>query len=399
MDITMLDARTPDLEELLTRGVTYLIDEDQVRAKLAKGEKLRIKFGVDPTGPKIHIGRAVPLWKLRAFQDLGHTIIFLVGDFTAQIGDASDKTSERPMLTKEQVQENLKGYLEQVGKIIDLTKAEVVYNSDWLSKLNFAEISQIADAFSVAEMLDRDNFSKRYEGGERISLREFMYPLMQGYDSVAVEADLEIGGNDQYFNLMAGRTIQKKYGQAPQDIMTFEFLVGLDGRKMSTSWGNCIYIVDEPQDMFGKIMTVNDDLIETYFRSATDVSLERVNEYASQLESGVNPRDIKLELAKEIVRRYHGDEAAESAHQGFLQVFSEGSLPEDIEEISAGEDTRFFVLVSDAFGVSKSEARRVISEGGIKVDGEAVTDPQIDVTTFTPGAVVQKGKRHFRKLV
>ncbi len=395
----MLDARTPDLEELLTRGVTYLIDENQVRAKLAKGEKLRIKFGVDPTGPTIHIGRAVPLWKLRAFQDLGHTVIFLVGDFTAQIGDASDKTDERPMLTKEQVQENLKGYLDQVGKIVDLSKAEVVYNSDWLSKLNFAEISQIADAFSVAEMLDRDNFSKRFESGTRISLREFMYPLMQGYDSVAVKADLEIGGNDQYFNLMAGRTIQKKYGQAPQDIMTFEFLVGLDGRKMSTSWGNCIYIVDEPQDMFGKIMTVNDDLIETYFRLATDLSLDQISEYLEQLESGVNPRDIKLELAKEIVRRYHGDEAAENAHQGFLQVFSEGALPEDIQEISAGEDTRFFVLVSDAFGVSKSEARRVISEGGIKVDGEPVTDPQIDVTTFASGAVLQKGKRHFRKLV
>lgn len=360
------------IDEVLSRGVTQIIDEKDLREKLASGKKLRVKFGVDPTGPRIHLGRAVPLWKLKAFQDMGHTIIFLIGDFTAQIGDASDKTAERPMLSREDVENNLEGYLDQVGMILDVSRCEVVYNSEWLSKLTFAEVSRLADSFSVAEMLDRDNFSKRYESGERISLREFMYPLMQGYDSVAVEADLELGGNDQYFNLMAGRTIQKKYGQEPQNIITFEFLVGLDGRKMSTSWGNGIFINDEPQEMFGKIMTVNDELIIDYFRLATDVSMEQIHVYQRDLEDGRNPKELKEILGLAIVERYYDAEKAKSALIHFRKMFSDKFVQEKHFKdsgviIKRSAKKTLLEIIAQVFSISKSEARRLFQNGSLKV--------------------------------
>jgi tyrosyl-tRNA synthetase len=385
------------IDEILSRGVTQIIDEKDLREKLDAGKKLRIKFGVDPTGPRIHLGRAVPFWKLRKFQDMGHTIVFLIGDFTARIGDASDKTSERPMLTKEDVEENLQGYLAQVGKILDISRCEVVYNSDWLSRLTFEEVSRLADCFSVAEMLDRDNFAKRYSSGERISLREFMYPLMQGYDSVVVRADLEIGGNDQYFNLMAGRTIQKKYGQAPQNIITFEFLVGLDGRKMSTSWGNGIFITDEPQEMFGKVMTLHDELIIDYFRLATEVSMEQIEEYRKDLSQGRNPKELKELLGLAIVRRYYDQDTAEETLQVFRETFSQGQIPDEMPDIHLKADN-LLTIVSQAYDLSRTEARRVIEQKGIKFGGKEVHD---DITEIIkPGEyVIKKGKRHWVKLI
>ncbi|MBP6949091.1 MAG: tyrosine--tRNA ligase, partial [Candidatus Pacebacteria bacterium] len=245
------------IDELLVRGVEDIIVKEELKAALMSGRQLRIKLGVDPTGGKIHIGRAVPLRKLREFQRLGHQVVFIVGDFTAQVGDASDKTEKRPMLTRAQIDENLKDYKSQISKILDISKTEFVYNNDWLSKLTFGELTTLAECFSVQQMLARRNFKDRYEAGKEISLREFLYPIMQGYDSVAVKADVEIGGNDQLFNLKAGRIIQEYYGMPKQSIMTFQMLDGTDGRKMSTSWGNIITIVDEPFDMFGKVMALH----------------------------------------------------------------------------------------------------------------------------------------------
>ena len=286
------------IEEILTRGAVDVIIGESLRKKLMSGKVLKIKFGVDPTGPRIHLGRASTMRKLAKFQELGHKIILLIGDFTALIGDASDKTAQRPMLTREQVKENMKDYLKQIGKILDIKKTEIVYNSEWLGELNYYDICRQADAFSAAQILDRENFSKRFKAGERISLREMLYPLMQGYDSVVVKADIEIGGSDQLFNILAGRELQRLYGQAPQDVITFKLMDGADGRKMSTSWGNVVLITDKPEEIYGKIMSIKDELIIQYFELATDIPMESVREYEQAMKGGkTNPRDFKMKLA------------------------------------------------------------------------------------------------------
>lgn len=389
------------VEELLTRGVTNVIDRENLEKRLRSSETLRIKFGIDPTNPTVHIGWAVPFWKLKTFQDLGHQIVLIVGDFTATIGDSSDKDSERPMLSREEVRENMRNYLEEIGKILDIEQCEVQYNAEWLAHLSFEEFAHLADIFSVAEMLDRDNFSKRYQSGTRISLREFMYPLMQGYDSLVTNADVEVGGNDQYFNLMAGRRVQKAHNIAAQDIVTFELLQGLDGRKMSSTYDNFIAITDGPNNMFGKAMTVNDELIEQYFRLATGVPQAQIAQYREQLEQGANPRDIKLELATALTRRYHGAEAAEYAKREFLNVHSEQQMPHDIPERTLETEMRdqpLFEVVAQVFDISKSEARRVIKEGGIKLNETVVEDTHA-ILPEGDEVVIQKGKRHFVKLV
>jgi len=356
------------LEDFLTRGVTNIIDDNDLRQKLFSGKKLRVKLGIDPTGPNIHLGRAITFWKLKILQDLGHTIVFIIGDFTAQVGDPSDKTEERKGLNYTQIKDNLKNYLNQIGTIIDVSKCEVVYNSEWLSKLDFNQISELADAFSVSEMLDRDNFSKRFKENQRISLREFMYPLMQGYDSVVVKSDLEIGGNDQYFNLMAGRKIQKVYNQPAQNIVTFEFLVGLDGRKMSTSWGNGIFINDAPQDMFGKIMTLKDELILDYFRLATDIEQSKIDVYQKEMESGRNPKEIKEDLAFAIVKRYYGEEIANQTKGSFERIFSEKKISKEdfVEYIYNKTDYRLVNIIAEIFQLSLTQSRDLIKSGGIK---------------------------------
>jgi tyrosyl-tRNA synthetase len=385
------------IDELLTRGVEDIIVKEELKKELMSGRQLRIKLGVDPTGGKIHIGRAVPLRKLREFQRLGHQVVFIVGDFTAQVGDASDKTEKRPMLTRAQIDENLKDYKSQVSKILDISKTEFVYNNDWLSKLTFSEIVTLAECFSVQQMLARRNFKDRYDKGVEISLREFLYPIMQGYDSVVVKADVEIGGFDQLFNLKAGRTIQEYYGMPKQSVLTFSMLEGTDGRKMSTSWGNIITIVDEPFDMFGKIMAIRDDLIIKYFILCTDVSLEEIQQLEIDLAQGANPKDIKLRLALEIVTLYHTEKDANLAKNSWVETFSKGGIPENVPEIVTTHDKEIVdLLIENGIVASKTEWRRLVDDKAVSdIEGEVVTDPKMLATNIT----LKIGKKRFVKIV
>ena len=382
------------IDELILRGTVDVIVKDDLKKKLMSGRQLRIKHGIDPTGPKIHIGRASTMRKLGKFQELGHKVVLIIGDFTGQVGDSSDKDSERPMLTEKQVRENMKDYLDQFQKVFDADKAEIRYNSEWLGKLNFNDICKLADNFSVAEMIDRENFSKRFKEGKRISLREFLYPLMQGYDSVAIEADVEIGGTDQLFNILAGRTLQKANRQDPQNVITFKLLEGTDGRKMSTSWGNVILIEDEPNEMFGKIMSIRDELIEKYFEICTDVAMNEVKKILS------DPRNAKIRLAFEIVKIYHGEKESEKAKKYFEKVFSKKETPDEIEEIKIenGENIIDF-LVKFKLASSKGDARRKIEQGGVNLGGEIMKDFRFTVDINCRGKILRVGKREFRKIV
>lgn len=354
------------IKNLLTRGVEDIFIKEDLEQKLYSGKQLRVKLGFDPTGSKIHIGRAIVLRKLRAFQDLGHQIIFIVGDFTAQIGDPSDKLEKRPMLKKDMIKKNLLTYKKQVGKIIDLSKAKFYYNSSWLKKLGFQEISELAESFSIQQMSARRNFKDRFEKGEEVSLREFLYPLMQGYDSVAVKADIEIGGFDQLFNLKAGRIIQKHYNLPEQNILTCQMLEGTDGRKMSTSWDNIITIEDEPNDMFGKIMAVNDKLITKYFLLTTDLSIDEINKIEDSIKNGENPIIYKKMLGKEIVTLYHNKDKAEKAQDNWEKTFSKKEIPDEVENISTKEgDLLVDVLLNNKIVSSKSDFRRLVEEKAI----------------------------------
>lgn len=385
------------VEELLTRGVEDIFVLEDLRKKLLSGKSFRIKLGIDPTSSNIHIGRAIILRKLRAFQDLGHKAVFIVGDFTAMIGDASDKLAKRPMLTQKQVKENMKTYKAQVGKIIDLKKAEFHYNSKWLKKLNFADISNLAETFSLQQMIERRNFRDRIEKGEEISLRELLYPLMQGYDSVAVKADVELGGFDQLFNLKAGRVIQKHFGEPEQNVMTFKMLVGTDGRKMSSSWGNVITINDAPADMYGKIMSLKDELLVEYFLMATDVSMQEVSEVEEQLSIGENPKKLKMKLAKEIVSMFHGEKEALKAEESFVKVFSKKEIPDEVKEISVMTDEFLVdVFVQANIVSSKGEFFRLVRENAITnlTTGEKIIDPKRLVSE----GVYRVGKHRFIRL-
>jgi tyrosyl-tRNA synthetase len=394
MDKVITDEKR--IEELLTRGVEDVIVKEELVTALKSGRQLRVKLGVDPTGGKIHIGRAVPLRKLREFQRLGHQVVFIVGDFTAQVGDASDKTEKRPMLTRAQIDENLKDYKSQISKILDISKTEFVYNNDWLSKLTFGELITLAECFSVQQMLARRNFKDRYEAGKEISLREFLYPIMQGYDSVAVKADVEIGGNDQLFNLKAGRVIQEYYGMQKQNILTFEMLEGTDGRKMSTSWGNIITIVDEPFDMFGKIMALKDSLIIKYFLLTTDVSIEEIQMMENEIKNGANPKDIKMRLAQELVTMYHTEKDAALAKNSWIEAFQKGGVPEEVPEIKTTKDKELAdVLVENKIVSSKTDWRRLIQEGAVNdVEKGNITDPK----QLAYNATFKIGKKRFIKI-
>ena len=388
------------IEEILSRNVEEAIDREHLRAALLSGKKLRVKLGIDPTGAHIHIGWATVLWKLRAFQDLGHTAILIIGDFTAQIGDASDKTSQRPMLTAEQVRENMKNYLPQVGQILDLKKAEIRYNNDWLGKLSLHELDALADLFTIRQMIERRNFKQRWDNHEEISLRELHYPLYQGYDSVAVKADVELGGSDQLFNVLAGRKIQEYYGQKPQDILVTRLLIGPDGRKMSKSWGNTINVMDSADEQFGKVMALRDELIAEYFEMATEVPLDEIAEIKKSLKKkGTNPKDSKVRLAFEIARRYHGEKAARAAQEKFEQLFSRKEIPDDIPELTITEKslTALDLVMASGAVKSRSEARRLIEQGGLEVDGGIMKMPQ-EPLRIRAGAVVRIGKKRFYRL-
>jgi tyrosyl-tRNA synthetase len=390
------------IQEWLERGVTNYLEPEHLEQSLISGKQLRVKFGIDPTSDKIHLGRAVPFWKLKQLQDWGHQVILIIGDFTARIGDASDKDSERPILTKEQVEHNLTNYIEQISKILDISKVEIRYNSEWLSNLSFDTLTEISNIFSVNEMLDRDNFSQRHQNHTRISLREFLYPLIQGYDSVVVKSDLELGGNDQYFNLIAGRKVQKYYNQDPQDIVTFELLLGIDGRKMSSSWGNGIYITDTPNEMFTKVMAVKDEFIIDYFRLATDISILQIKEYKQKLDNGDNPRDIKIDLAMAIVSRYYGLEEVNKAREYFEQLFTKQEIPADVPTISAEkiEDRRLFAVLAQIFDMSNSEAKRAIQDGGVKLNQEVIADVFYELDFGkNQEYILQKGKKNIIKII
>lgn len=387
------------IDEILSRGVEEVYVHESIVRRLNSGNKLRIKYGIDPTGPDIHLGRASTLWKLREFQDLGHRIILIIGDYTAQIGDPSDKLSKRPFLTREQVENNMRLYREQLSKILDIRKVDVRFNSKWIGKLEPREMDELAELFSVQQMLARRNFKERWEKGEEISLREMHYPLYQGYDSVVVKADIEIGGFDQLFNLLAGRKIQEAFGQEPQDVLTAKMLLGADGRKMSTSWGNVINISEEPNEMYGKIMTIVDELIIDYFTLCTRLPMEQVRDLEKRLREGENPRDLKMILAYEIVKLYHGERAAQAAQENFVQVFQKKEAPEEIPVKKVRSVVLFEILVETGLAESKSEARRLIEQGGIKVQGEVVRDPYFSPNITDKGVLIQKGKRFFVKIV
>lgn len=387
------------IEDLLTRGVVDIVDRENLERALRSGKKLRVKLGFDPTGAKIHIGRAIILRKLKAFQDLGHQVVFIVGDFTARVGDPSDKLGKRPMLDASAIKENLKRYRAQVGKIIDLEKAEFHYNSRWLAKLTFQEIAELAESFSVQQMVARRNFKERWEKGEEISLRELLYPLMQGYDSVAVKADVELGGTDQLFNLHAGRVIQHFYRQKRQDLMTTEMLEGTDGRKMSTSWGNVINITDEPNEIFGKIMSLRDELIGRYLMLTTEIPLEEVRLIEAGMAKGMtNPRDAKLRLAREVVALYYGERAGERAEKEFVRVFRKGELPEDLPMVKPKKgETIVELMVRAKLAQSKGEATRLIAQGGVYLGDEQVSDPRATLEAAS-GVVLRVGKRRFVRI-
>jgi tyrosyl-tRNA synthetase len=395
MDKVIIDEAK--IDELLSRGVEDIIVKEELKEELLSGKVLRIKLGVDPTGPKIHLGRAIPLRKLREFQKLGHQVVFIVGDFTAQVGDASDKSEKRPMLTRAVIDENLKDYKSQISKILDLSKTEFVYNNDWLSKLTFDEVARLAECFSVQQMLARRNFKDRFEKGVEISLREFLYPMMQGYDSVAVKADLELGGFDQLFNLKAGRVVQEFYGQPKQNLLTCVMLEGTDGRKMSTSWGNIITIVDEPFDMFGKLMSVRDELIVKYFTLCTDLSLDDIHVIEKELADGANPRDIKMRLASEVVTMYHSEKDASLAKNSWIETFSNGGVPETIPEFRVeGERDLVDVLIENGIVSSKTDWRRLVEDGAVAdIEGNVLSDPKAKAVTAT----LKIGKKRFAKIV
>ena len=391
---------------LIKHGVDTLLPEDEFFKKLEKSvatnTPLTVKLGLDPTAPDIHLGHTVVLRKLKLFQDLGHQVVILIGDFTARIGDPTGKSATRPPLDEEAVKRNAATYKEQIFKVLDEEKTIVRYNSEWLGKLNFADVLKLAAQYTVARMLERDDFHKRYTEGRSIGVHEFMYPLMQGYDSVALHADVEFGGIDQTFNLLMGRHLQEQYGQAPQTIITMPILEGLDGvQKMSKSLGNYIGISDEPADMYGKAMSIPDELMMRYFMLVTDMSIEEQEKLSAGLADGsVHPRDTKMKLAYTIVRLYHGEAAAEEAQNHFISVFQKHALPEDIPEyaVELSDEPTFIPAFLTAAGLTASngEARRSIKAGAFKIDGEKCGEENV---VLKADMVLQVGKRKFIRIV
>ncbi len=388
--------------DIIKRGSDELLLEHELKQKLAQNRPLRIKAGFDPTAPDLHLGHTVLLNKMRQLQDLGHHALFLIGDFTGMIGDPTGKNATRPPLTREQVLANAQSYRDQVFKVLDPAKTEVVFNSTWMDKFSAVDLIRLAATHTVAQMLERDDFSKRYKGNQPIAIHEFIYPLVQGYDSVALKADIELGGTDQKFNLLMGRELQKHFGQPAQCVLTMPLLEGLDGvNKMSKSLGNYVGITDTPQDMFGKLMSVSDELMWRYFELLSFESLTTITAWHEEVQQGRNPRDIKVLLAQEIVTRFHSKQAAVDALAEFEARFQKGVLPDDMPEISvASADGHIGIaqLLKQANLVaSTSEALRMIEQGGVKLDGEKVSDKALQLKA---GAVVvaQVGKRKFGRV-
>ncbi|WP_110456085.1 tyrosine--tRNA ligase [Shewanella algidipiscicola] len=393
-----------DLDQALAeiqRGTDEILLEADLLEKLKEGRPLRIKLGADPTAPDIHLGHTVILNKMRTFQDLGHEVIFLIGDFTGMVGDPSGKNSTRPPLTREQVLANAETYKQQVFKILDPAKTRIEFNSSWLEDLGAAGMIRLASQQTVARMMERDDFKKRYASGQSIAIHEFMYPLLQGYDSVELKADVELGGTDQKFNLLMGRELQKAAGQKPQTVIMMPLLEGLDGvKKMSKSAHNYIGVSEPAGEMFGKIMSISDDLMWRYFELLSFRPLGEIEQLKADVAQGTNPRDVKIVLAKEIIARFHDEAAAEAAHQEFINRFQKGALPEDIEEVElvAGEGIAIANVLKEAGLVgSTSDAMRMIKQGAAKIDGVKIEDTRLQLSAGTSG-VFQVGKRKFAKI-
>ncbi|HCC22759.1 TPA: tyrosine--tRNA ligase [Candidatus Falkowbacteria bacterium] len=384
------------IQELLTRGVENVYPKPEFLAqRLKSGERLTLYLGIDPTGPKLHLGHAISLMKLRQFQELGHQVIMLIGSFTAMIGDPTDKAATRKPLTRDQVIANAQKYKDQAAKIIDFkgkNKVEVKYNGEWLDKLNFKEVIELASNFTVQQMLARDMFELRLKEGKPISLHEFLYPLMQGYDSVAMDVDGEVGGNDQTFNMLAGRDLMKALGKKEKFVLTNKLLVDSSGKKMGKTEGNMITLADEPNDMFGKVMSWTDGMIVSGFELCTVVSMSRVKEVKKQLAEGVNPRDLKVELAKEVVKIYFDESAADEAEQNFINTFKNKQQPDEIEVKTITGRNIVDVLVESGLVSSKTEAKRQIEQNAVRVNDIPVDRDSLEVSD---GDVIQKGKRHF----
>ena len=390
-----------DIENALreiARGAEEIIPLDELKKKLESGRQLTIKLGMDPTAPDIHLGHTVILNKLRTFQKLGHKIVLIIGDFTASIGDPSGKNATRPELPREQIIENAKTYAEQAFKILDKDLTEIRYNSEWSEKLGAAGTIKLASKLTVARMLERDDFSKRFASKLPIAIHEFLYPLFQGYDSVAIKADVELGGTDQKFNLLMGRELQKDAGMEPQCVLMMPLLVGLDGVvKMSKSKHNYIGVTEAPKEMFGKIMSISDELMWSYYDLLSFKNVDEIKEVHDKCNSGeMNPRDAKIELGREIVARYHGEEAANAAVEGFKSQFAKGALPDDIPEVTVTSTTIPNLLKDAGLCASTSDAMRMIKQSAVKCDGKVITDKGAPVEKGT--AIWQVGKRRFAKV-
>ncbi|MFA6527917.1 MAG: tyrosine--tRNA ligase [Candidatus Gracilibacteria bacterium] len=389
---------TNKIFSLLNKGTVDVIVRDDLEKKLKSGKKLRIKLGIDPSGSDLHIGHMVVIKKLKEFQDLGHHILLLFGNFTGQIGDPTGKSETRAPKTQEQLEANAQHYLKQVGKILDTKNVEVVWNADWLSAMTFKDVVKLATHFTVAQMLERDMFQDRIAKNLPISMHEFFYPLMQGYDSVALKADVELGGTDQTFNLLAGRVLQKAYGQEPQNVLTVPILEGLDGKKkMGKSENNYIGVNESPKDIYGKAMSIPDALILKYFELATDETMDELVDIRKQLDGGVNPRDIKMRLARDLVALYHDEKSAKDAEDEFINIFRNKQTPDEIEEMKfSKKDWNIVELIFDAKMVSsKGEGRRLVQGGGVKIDNVKVSSFEDMVELNKEGRLIQVGKRKF----
>jgi tyrosyl-tRNA synthetase len=384
--------------QIVRRGSVDLIDEAEMRRKLESGRKLRVKLGLDPTAPDLHLGHTVVINKLRHFQDLGHQVQFLIGDFTGMIGDPTGKNQTRPPLTREEIDKNAQSYRDQVFKILDPERTQILFNSEWSDKLGAEGIIRLASRYTVARLLERDDFSRRYKGGQPIALHELLYPLMQGYDSVAMKADVELGGTDQLFNLLVGRELQKQFGQEQQCVLTTPLLEGLDGReKMSKSLGNYVGIAEAPREIFGKLMSISDELMWRYLDLLSFMPAERIAQLRRDVAGGANPRDVKFELAREIVGRFHGAQAADAAADEFNARFRHGETPENVPEATVHETMLLKVLKQVGLVPSANEAVRMIEQGGVKVDGERVSDRNLQLARGA-SVLIQVGKRKFSRV-
>lgn len=390
--------------ELISRGAEEIIPENDLKSKLEKskstGKPLVVKLGCDPSRPDLHVGHGVVLRKLRHFQDLGHEAILVIGDFTAMIGDPSGRNKTRPQLTLEEAKANAQSYIDQAGHILNIDTLKIVYNSDWLNVMNFSDVIRLSSHYTVARMLERDDFTKRYKSEIPISIHEFMYPLAQGMDSVELQADVELGGTDQKFNLLVGRDLQREYDQSPQAIVTCPLLEGTDGHeKMSKSYGNDIGLTDSPEDMYGKSMSISDDMIEKYFLLAADADEATMSEVKAQLsDTTVNPRDVKRALGRALVELYHGKDAAHQAEQHFDQVIVNKDAPEDMDEIILSKNCSIIDIIADnGMTKSKGEARRMMKQGAVRIDNEKVTDIDLVISKGNE-MVIKVGKRRFLRV-